>query len=50
MIQRIATRLLLEHSGRPLLLRRADGRDSILGKYELPGGRILEKEQPEEAL
>lgn len=50
MIQRIATRLLLEHGGKPLLLRRADGRDSILGKYELPGGRILEKEQPEEAL
>lgn len=50
MIQRIATRLLLEHGGKPLLLRRADGRASILGKYELPGGRILEKEQPEEAL
>lgn len=50
MIQRIATRLLLEHGGKPLLLRRADGRSSILGKYELPGGRIFEKEQPEEAL
>lgn len=50
MIQRIAVRLILEYKGRPLLLRRADGRPSILRKYELPGGRVLEGEQPEDAL
>lgn len=50
MIQRIAVRLLLEHRGRLLVLRRADGRESILGKYELPGGRVMAGEQPEDAL
>jgi len=32
------------------LLRRASGRQSILGKYELPGGRLDYGEQPEDAL
>lgn len=50
MIQRIAVRLLLKRRGRPLLLRRSTGRESILGKYELPGGRVREGEQPEDAL
>ena len=50
MIQRIATRLFLTHNNKPLLLRRADGRQTILGKYELPGGRVFENEQPEDAL
>ena len=31
-------------------MRRANGRQSILGKYELPGGRIEYGEQPEDAL
>ena len=50
MIQRIATRVFLMHNNRPLLLRRADGRQTILGKYELPGGRVFVGEQPEDAL
>ena len=33
-----------------LLIRRANGRESILGKFELPGGKIEYKEQPEDAL
>lgn len=31
------------------MIRRSDGRESILGKYELPGGRVLEGEQPDDA-
>lgn len=31
-------------------MRRANGRESIIGKYELPGGKIAYGEQPEEAL
>lgn len=50
MIQRIAVRVLIEHAGSVLVLRRADGRDSILGKYELPGGRVAAGEQPEDAI
>lgn len=50
MIQRIAVRIVLEHKGKVLLLRRSDGRESILGYYELPGGRLLADEQPEDAL
>ena len=33
-----------------LLLRRANGRESILGLYELPGGKLSYSEQPEDAL
>lgn len=33
-----------------LLVRRASGRESILGLYELPGGRLDYGEQPEDAL
>ncbi|MDO4781174.1 MAG: reverse transcriptase-like protein [Candidatus Saccharibacteria bacterium] len=50
MIQRIAVRIVIEHGGRPLVVRRADGRESILGKYELPGGRIEPGEQPTDAV
>lgn len=48
MIQRIAVRIIIEHNKKPLLVRRADGRASILGKYELPGGRLVATEQPED--
>ncbi len=47
MIQRISVRVRVISGNRVLLMRRADGRDSILGKYELPGGRIKGQEQPE---
>lgn len=50
MNQRIAVRALIKKDERILLLRRANGRQSILGKYELPGGRVEHGEQPEEAL
>lgn len=50
MNQRIAVRAIIRKSERTLLLRRATGRPSILGKYELPGGRLDYGEQPEDAL
>ncbi len=48
MIQRISVRIIIEHNKKPLLVRRADGRSSIIGKYELPGGRLVATEQPED--
>ena len=50
MKQRIAVRIRLISGDRVLLVRRALGRESILGKYELPGGRVGEQEQPEDAV
>lgn len=50
MIQRISVRLLLRNNDKILLLRRSDGRESILQKYELPGGRVFQGEQPEDSL
>ena len=50
MNQRISIRALVRKDGKTLLLRRAAGRQSILGRYELPGGRIEYGEQPEDAL
>jgi ribonuclease HI/ADP-ribose pyrophosphatase YjhB (NUDIX family) len=50
MNQRIAVRALIKKDEKVLLLRRASGRQSIYGKYELPGGRIEYDEQPEDAL
>ena len=39
------------HSGdKMLLLRRAQGRPSIVGKYELPGGTLEDGEQPDDAV
>ena len=50
MKQRIAVRALVKKDEKLLLLRRSDGRSSILGKYEFPGGRVDYGEQPEDAL
>lgn len=50
MSQRIAVRAIIREDEKVLLLRRANGRPSILGKYELPGGKIEYGEQPEDAL
>lgn len=50
MNQRIAVRALIHKNDKTLLLRRANGRESILGKYELPGGKLEYGEQPEDAL
>lgn len=50
MNQRIAVRAIIRKDERTLLLRRANGRPSILGKFELPGGKLDYGEQPEDAL
>ncbi len=50
MKQRVSVRAIVQQEGRTLLLRRSTGRESILGKYELPGGKLAYGEQPEDAL
>lgn len=50
MKQRVAIRAIIRKKDQTLLLRRASGRDSILGRFELPGGKIGYKEQPEDSL
>lgn len=51
MKQRLSVRAIInDGSGKALLLKRANGRSSILGKYELPGGKLAYSEQPEDAL
>lgn len=50
MKQRVAIRAIIRKKDQTLLLRRATGRDSILGRFELPGGKIGYKEQPEDSL
>ena len=50
MNQRISVRAIVNQDNQTLLVRRATGRESILGLYELPGGRLAYGEQPEDAL
>jgi mutator protein MutT len=50
MNQRVAVRAIVRNNDKTLLLRRAAGRATILGKYELPGGRIDDAEQPSDAI
>lgn len=50
MKQRLSVRAIINEDGKALLLRRNSGRTSIMGKYELPGGKIAYGEQPEDAL
>lgn len=50
MKQLISVRAIIRDDQKTLLLRRAEGRQSILGKYELPGGKLAYGEQPEDAL
>ncbi len=50
MNQRISVRAIIKVHDKLLLVRRATGRESILGLYELPGGRLAYGEQPEDAL
>lgn len=49
MIQRISVRIRVVSGDRTLLVKRANGRPSILGKYEIPGGKVLSAEQPDDA-
>jgi len=48
--QRIEVRSIVKKDGKVLLLKRANGRENLVGKYELPGGKVERGEQPEEAL
>lgn len=50
MKQRLSVRAIINEDNKALLLRRSNGRESILGKYELPGGKLAYGEQPEDAL
>lgn len=50
MKQRLSVRALIRSDEKILLLRRATGRETILGRFELPGGKIEYGEQPEDAL
>lgn len=50
MNQRISVRAIVKQDDRALLLRRSNGRQTILGQYELPGGRLAYGEQPEDTL
>lgn len=50
MNQRLAVRAVIRKNSKTLLVRRANGRQTILNKYELPGGKIHYGEQPEDAL
>jgi ribonuclease HI/ADP-ribose pyrophosphatase YjhB (NUDIX family) len=50
MNQRISVRAIIQQGDKSLLVRRANGRESILGLYELPGGKLAYGEQPEDAL
>lgn len=49
MNQRIQVRALIKKEGEILLLKRAGGREGLASKYELPGGRVGQNEQPEDA-
>ncbi len=50
MNQRISVRALVSRDDKTLLLKRSTGRESILGLFEIPGGRVDYGEQPEDAL
>lgn len=50
MKQRLSVRAIINDNGKVLVLKRANGRQTILGKYELPGGKLAYNEQPEDAL
>lgn len=50
MKQRLSVRAIINEDGKALLLKRNNGRASILGKFELPGGKLAYGEQPEDAL
>jgi len=50
MKQRVVVQAIIKENNQVLLLRRSQGRPGIVGKYELPGGTIDDKEQPDDAL
>lgn len=50
MKQKLSVRAIIVEDAKMLLLKRSSGRETILGKYELPGGKMAYGEQPEDAL
>jgi ribonuclease HI len=50
MNQRITVRAIVRKDERTLLLRRRDGRPAVVGKYQLPGGRVEYGESPRDAV
>lgn len=50
MNQRVTVRAIIKKEERTLLLRRSDGRPAVVGKYQLPGGRLEYGEDPKDAL
>ena len=40
MIQRVSVRAIIRDEDKVLLLKRSAGRETILGKFELPGGKL----------
>jgi Ribonuclease HI len=51
MKQKVVVRAIIrDNHGRTLFLRRKDGRASIEGKFELPGGKMIVGEQPVESI
>lgn len=50
MRQKISVRAIIKQDSKVLLARRATGRSSILGKYELPGGSVDFNDQPKDTL
>lgn len=50
MKQRLSVRAIINQDNKVLVLKRANGRPSILGQFELPGGKMGYNEQPEDTL
>ncbi len=50
MKQRVVVQAVIRNDDKVLLLHRCQGRPSIVGKYELPGGTLDNEEQPDDAL
>lgn len=50
MKQRVVVQAIIQKDKKTLLLRRSVGRPNLIGKYELPGGRLDTNEQPEDAI
>ena len=51
MKQKVVVRAIVrDKHGKTLFLRRAGGRPSITGRYELPGGKMISGEQPIDAM
>lgn len=50
MKQKVSVYAIIKHSGKVLLLKRAQGRGDIIGKYELPGGELPFGFSPQQAM